>query len=174
MAALSLFAQKGYHSTSVSAIAKKAGVSKGLIYNYYVSKEDLLKGLIVRVMSEGHQFYEVIQSKDLKPNEALRQLFLVFKRNLLEKKDFWKLAISLSIQEELGRFEFIRKMMGKNIDIFLNAFVSLLKKKGVKNAQEEALVIGALFDGISYQYIIAGDVYPLEKMIKILIKRYCS
>ncbi|HRW21852.1 MAG TPA: helix-turn-helix domain-containing protein, partial [Bacteroidales bacterium] len=40
--AMKLFASSGYHNTSISKIAKEAGISKGLIYNYFDSKEDLL------------------------------------------------------------------------------------------------------------------------------------
>ena len=40
-AALEVFAEDGYHHASVSKIAKKAGVSKGLMYNYFHNKEDL-------------------------------------------------------------------------------------------------------------------------------------
>jgi TetR/AcrR family transcriptional regulator len=32
-ASLELFANKGYDATSIESIAKKAGISKGLIYN---------------------------------------------------------------------------------------------------------------------------------------------
>ena len=44
--ALELFATKGYHSTSISMIARTAGISKGLLYNYYESKEDLLNEML--------------------------------------------------------------------------------------------------------------------------------
>ncbi len=42
-AALELFAIDGYYSTTIRLIAKKAGISKGLMYNYYNSKEEFLK-----------------------------------------------------------------------------------------------------------------------------------
>lgn len=42
-AAITLFDEKGYGNTTISEIAKKAGISKGLIYNYYNSKLDILK-----------------------------------------------------------------------------------------------------------------------------------
>ena len=45
-AALDLFANEGYHQASIARIAKKANISKGLIYNYFNSKEELLKELI--------------------------------------------------------------------------------------------------------------------------------
>ncbi|PLX21155.1 MAG: hypothetical protein C0599_08290 [Salinivirgaceae bacterium] len=42
-AAITLFGENGFHNTSISQIAKNAGVSKGLMYNYFESKEELLK-----------------------------------------------------------------------------------------------------------------------------------
>ena len=44
--ALELFAKKGYHAASISQIAKKAKISKGLMYNYFASKEKLLDKII--------------------------------------------------------------------------------------------------------------------------------
>lgn len=41
-AAEDLFAQKGYHKTSVRDIAKKAGISIGSLYDYIRNKEDIL------------------------------------------------------------------------------------------------------------------------------------
>ena len=44
--ALELFAENGFHATSMSQVAKKAGVSKGLAYNYFESKQDILDEII--------------------------------------------------------------------------------------------------------------------------------
>jgi AcrR family transcriptional regulator len=61
--ALRLFAQHGYESTSVSMIAKEAGISKGLMYNYFESKNALLK----LVMEEGMKgFMEVLNIQNEK------------------------------------------------------------------------------------------------------------
>jgi AcrR family transcriptional regulator len=40
-AALQVFAERGYHGTSIDDIAQAAGVSKALIYEYFTSKRDL-------------------------------------------------------------------------------------------------------------------------------------
>lgn len=39
--ALELFAEKGYFPTSIDDIVKRAGISKGLIYTYFKSKEEI-------------------------------------------------------------------------------------------------------------------------------------
>ncbi|NBW54268.1 MAG: TetR/AcrR family transcriptional regulator [Betaproteobacteria bacterium] len=45
-AALSLFASKGYSATKVEDVAASAGVSKGTLFLYFPSKEDLFKAVI--------------------------------------------------------------------------------------------------------------------------------
>jgi AcrR family transcriptional regulator len=41
-AALNLFLQNGYHNTSVREVAQKAGLSVGSVFNYFISKEEIL------------------------------------------------------------------------------------------------------------------------------------
>ncbi|MEM7707899.1 MAG: TetR/AcrR family transcriptional regulator [Pseudomonadota bacterium] len=45
-AALEVFAERGFAGARVSDVAERAGVSKGLMYLYYKTKQDLLKAVI--------------------------------------------------------------------------------------------------------------------------------
>lgn len=47
-AALELFSSEGYAGTTVKAIAKEAGVTDGLIYHYFTSKEDILHAVFAK------------------------------------------------------------------------------------------------------------------------------
>lgn len=48
--ALSCFEQKGYHETTVADIAAAAGISSGLIYQYFNDKRDLLFQVILEIL----------------------------------------------------------------------------------------------------------------------------
>jgi AcrR family transcriptional regulator len=50
-AATRLFAQKGFESTSVQEVVEAAGVTKGAMYHYFGSKDDLLYEIYHRVLS---------------------------------------------------------------------------------------------------------------------------
>lgn len=50
-AALQLFVEKGFAATKTEDIARLAGVSKGTLYLYYTSKEDLLREVISQRVS---------------------------------------------------------------------------------------------------------------------------
>jgi len=49
-AALQLFVEKGYAATRSEEVARAAGVSKGTLYLYFPSKEDLLKAVILTTL----------------------------------------------------------------------------------------------------------------------------
>jgi AcrR family transcriptional regulator len=49
-AAFDAFAEKGYAATKVEDVAKRAGVSKGLLYLYFKTKEELFKAVVRSVV----------------------------------------------------------------------------------------------------------------------------
>lgn len=49
-AALALFIEKGFAATRVEDVAKRAGLSKGAVYLYFASKEQLLEGIVRRAI----------------------------------------------------------------------------------------------------------------------------
>ncbi|MEN9630255.1 MAG: hypothetical protein RJA10_3483, partial [Pseudomonadota bacterium] len=51
-AALTLFVEKGFAATRSDEVATLAGVSKGTLYLYYPSKEELFKAVVRKNMSE--------------------------------------------------------------------------------------------------------------------------
>ena len=66
----------------IADIAKLANVSQVSIYNYYGSKEALLKATIIRLMD--HQYEETKQmlSSDIPFNEKIKELFIRKKKGL--------------------------------------------------------------------------------------------
>ena len=49
-AAFEAFAENGYAKTRVEEVARRAGVSKGLLYLYFKTKEELFKAVIKSVV----------------------------------------------------------------------------------------------------------------------------
>src|SRR5687768_18611685 len=55
-AALRVFGEKGFDGATTAEVAKAAGVSKGLVFNYFPTKDALLQAMIEQVLGEalGH------------------------------------------------------------------------------------------------------------------------
>lgn len=51
-AALKLFVERGFHATPTSAISKEAGVSAGILFHYFPTKDELIKTLFSEIKKE--------------------------------------------------------------------------------------------------------------------------
>src|SRR6202034_773378 len=54
-AAVEVIAERGYFSSPVSAIAKRAGVADGTVYLYFKSKDDVLRTAIDSTFDKFHR-----------------------------------------------------------------------------------------------------------------------
>ena len=168
--ALELFAENGFHATSISQIAKKAGISKGLIYNYYASKEDLLKYLVADLMEEGKTMMSGSSAQS--PEESLENMIRSYFEVLRNQLERMKLITSLSLQ--IGKFEFIRHFAKQKMQAYITLMSRMLKARGFKNPNQEAQLLGVLFDGIVVQYIVLEQEYPLQEIEEYMIEKYCK
>jgi TetR/AcrR family transcriptional regulator len=62
-AALDLFVEKGFAATSAAQVAQRAGVSKGTLFLYFASKEDLFKEVVrTNISSHYPAWHETLQT----------------------------------------------------------------------------------------------------------------
>lgn len=169
-AALELFANEGYHTTSISMIAKKAGVSKGLIYNYFESKE----ALIIEIIEQG--FTELMAYFDTNKDGLLgkKELTYFIEKtidSLKENTEFWRCYFRISLQPDV--FGLLKSKIEAILESTMKLFVGYFKSQGVKDPLMEAMLFGALLDGISMDYVFAPEMIPIEKIKKAIIEKYC-
>ena len=69
-----LFAERGYHATSMDDIAREIGMLKGSLYYWIQSKEDLLKAILQGAMVETTTIAESIEAQDCSAPEKIRML----------------------------------------------------------------------------------------------------
>lgn len=82
-AAMEAFAEHGYAATRVEEVAKRAGVSKGLLYLYFKTKEELFKAVIRSVVvPRVDALKTAIADSDLSAEAFLRGPFLKFIQRL--------------------------------------------------------------------------------------------
>jgi len=104
--ALEHFANEGYYRTTINHIARHAGISKGLMYNYFESKEALLKTIIHKSVNEVYKYLDIDRDGYLSGEEFE---FFIRKINVLlkEKRYFWRLLMQLLMQND-AREQFLK------------------------------------------------------------------
>ncbi|MEE9431789.1 MAG: TetR/AcrR family transcriptional regulator [Melioribacteraceae bacterium] len=167
--ALELFAEKGFKGTSISDIAKAAGVSKGLTYNYFKSKNDLMFAVFSLLEEKmGEAFFEMEKVED--SFKKLKTMINLMFKFLKEDEKFWQLYMNFTFQPEVQTVasEFMTEFLS---GIFFE-LEKLFRQMGVENPKEESKILAAIFDGIGFHYILEKEKYPLDKMRRFLIKKY--
>lgn len=167
--ALEMFAENGYDSSSISKIAKKAGVSKGLMYNYFESKEDLLTSIMMDGLDEMFSAFDMNKDGVLTKEEFTYFIKEMF--NLMKvKSSFYKLYFALMMQPSVWKL--FEAQLADLVGPFMKIMVDYYTEKGAKNPMLEAVLIGALFDGIGFNFVFNPDLYPLDDVLELVIERF--
>ena len=180
------FSEKGYHKTKMSEIAESLGVSKGAIYQYFNSKEELflevIRYYVEYTQKELISFLNLRPPKSIATDEFFDIMFnlgqsqsienLILLDRLFPPLDF-NLAISElmtsnpSMKEEMTRY--YRGSIKLIADYFEN-----YKKKGVikKNIDTFSLSMGitSLQDGLMAAMQMGIEISEIRKTWKEITK----
>ena len=58
------------------------------------------------------------------------------------------------------------------MEMTLAPLVDYYRRKGKKYPEEEALLFGALLDGVGMQYILQPEIFPVKTMKEIIIEKF--
>ncbi|GAB5552414.1 MAG: hypothetical protein Sapg2KO_20050 [Saprospiraceae bacterium] len=169
-AALELFAEQGFHSTSITAIAKAAGISKGLLYNYYESKEDLLHQIIDRAVGDGEEMMEAFLHAPISPAQKVASMVEGAIQMITNDPHHWKLMTALALQGDV--MESLAEKIEQKKEETIAMGAAIFEQMGFDEPRKEALFLGACLDGLMIHYISLGTDYPIEEMKSYLLKRY--
>lgn len=95
-AAIRLFAEKGYHSTSIQEIADAAGIAKGSMYLYFKSKDDLLLNIYRTFIERLFEEVEEAERNNSSPRDKLAALIRAQLDKILQYRDF----ITMQMREQ--------------------------------------------------------------------------
>jgi len=167
--ALELFASHGFHPTSIGLIAEKAGISKGLMYNYFESKEELVLAIIEKGRSRLMESFDANRDGILTSDEFLFHINENFE--LLSKYlPYWKLYFAILMQPSVYRMA--REKSSIHLLRQRLLFEDYFRKKGVPDPVSEAVYFDVVFDGICINYIMDPESFPLESMKKMITDRF--
>jgi AcrR family transcriptional regulator len=168
--ALEIIYEEGFESSSISKIAKRAGISKGLLYNYYESKEEMIREIILEGFDEFLAFFDPNKDGILTLEEAKYFIDAMF--NILESNlKYWRLYFSIMLQPKV--MAVIAEDFNNLITPLLNMVNDFFKSLGSDNPQADTRITLALLDGICFHYLMDPNNYPMkeikERIYKIIL-----
>ncbi len=165
-AAEKCFDAKGYAATTMEAVAEATGISKGSIYNYFSSKQDLFTQVFAAACAGDEADYDRLMDQPISAIEKLRQLLDNWSVTLEHHArigglvlEFWATAAR---QGQRGEFSAWFRRMYSDWRGKLTALISL----GIEQDQFRqelqpsvaASLILATMDGITIQGILDGQI----------------
>jgi AcrR family transcriptional regulator len=172
-AARSVFARAGFHGASVEEIASEAGFSTGALYSNFDGKEDLFLALMEREIAEhAREISAAVGARASVAERATggaRQWMTMIEREpklLLLFMEFWAYGVrDARVRPKVAaRFAQMREALTKLIADGVRDFDLELEIP----AEQLAVAIDALADGIARQKLADPDAVPDELMGKIL------
>jgi AcrR family transcriptional regulator len=172
--ALICFAEKGFELATIDDICAQAGMSKGSIYNYFKTKDDIYIQLMNEKTTSNfdyfHEKFKSIKSASAKLQflfKTYREASLTdeFKHLILVHGEFW---LSSSRKEE------IRSIMLKRYHDVYRGFVENLLDEGKASGEFQKDIDSSVFstlfwtivDGICLDYVVIGDEYPYRELFQ--------
>lgn len=168
--ALKLFSEHGFYNTSIRKIARQAGISDGLLYNYFKSKEELAMAVLQGAFSTLDN--TLVLDNNLSPHKNLEQSITNFIGLLENHLDKIRLLAQMGIHKE--KFDFLNTATIHKYKASVEHFELLLSRINYPSPQTEAMLLVAILDGLVLEVLLMDGGVNLEQARISLIQKYCS
>lgn len=177
-AGIKLFASKGFADTSVQDIANLAGISTGLLYRHYKSKESLFYVLVTQAgtaLDEIKHVFQCDESPSILLNQVTQNILEEIKNDDNFSQYFILIEQSFKLKDKMPQ---IQMLIEKNI-VLINQTASLIDR-GQKlgqfidgNAYEMAILYFSIIQGLVSVKSALKDEFAIPdiKMVTAFLKK---
>lgn len=168
-AALTVFSSKGFHQARMEDIALEADLSKGALYWYFTSKEEIISSLLTNFFNREFLMIEEWAVQEVSARALMQNLTSLIVEDLLSFKpfmsilyEFWAMSFR---NEQVG--DVIRQSMHQYLDLLVPIVQSGIDREEFRNldAMDVAMAFGALFEGSILLWSYDLDNVDLRAMI---------
>ena len=169
IAASKLMTIKGVKSTSLADIAKEVGISKGTLYYYYTTKNEIIFDIaeqhINQITSELFDWMETADTQ-VTPKDVIKVVF----EKILTAETRGKLHLYL-INNLLTNNEYLRNRFKEKYKEWRNMLEEGLEKV-LKNRTTDygtlATLVLASLDGLTIQWLLGVEKLPIDDIATLL------
>lgn len=171
-AAMECFLERGYHAVSIDEIARRAGVSKGLLYNYYQGKEGLLAEIVQTRVNEIASVMEAASSSG-SPRDCLLKIIEGALDHIARNPKAYRFFLHLQTQPEEDEVlsKYSRRLnseMSRQYELQCEIF----ERMQAKDPKLRSLYFSSALHGLMFLMSIYPG-YPVEAMKEEMIRDFC-
>lgn len=170
LVAMRLFSTRGYHKTSTQAICDAAGISTGLLFYHFGSKENLLKSIVKMTLSKIDETLEHNGEED--PAQLLENIIDAFFDSLKEHSQYWDLYMALLYQPDTKAQ--IVEEVSEHSTKFRRRVFELMEKMGRKDPAGDSFEFEVFRVGSFASYLANHNEKLLIQARKKIKERYLN
>lgn len=164
-----LFAERGFENTPISLICERAGVSKGLVFHHFSSKNELLREIFARTTDIMVDINTSTPSP-LRGKERLHELLKSFFAELATNKQLFHFNLNMMLQPSTRLI--LEDLIKQRASFLLRSTLAIFEDIDPEKAELLSYHFIAELDGIALSYFSIYEHYPLDKMKAHLIQKY--
>lgn len=177
-AAEDVFTKKGFDQARMDDIAEETGLSKGTLYLYFKSKDDLIIAILDRMIQREFKQLENLDQDGMSATETIWKLTDLLTKDVLG----WLRLIPIVYQFLALAFrnKYVQLALKKYINRYLDILVPIIQR-GVEagefrqvDTREVAIAMGAMIEGTLllwvYDRSIVEPQYHIRSGMKLLLE----
>lgn len=169
ISASKLLQERSFSNISIADIAREAGITKGSIYYYYNSKEDLLYDVADGYLELLFHDLMVWVEDENKDTSLPRFLRYVFQRGVGDPGK--SLRLHLTVEAIAGNQKLREKLLGR-YRMFKNILnVKLKERKPDADGEYEAWTMLVMIDGLLIQSLLENPEIDVDKFIDDTVEK---
>ena len=179
-AAIKLFARKGFARTTISDIARAAGIAKGTVYDYFETKDEIIQQSFFFFIKELEFDFESILLSPLPAIDKLKQVFESFSQTMQLEANQQLLELLFDFWAESIKRSETKTRLFREMDVFYKAYRKLcedLIRDGIREGsfrrdldpKTMAIIILGMNDGIMVQWLLDKSI-DFDKTMKEMVR----
>jgi TetR/AcrR family transcriptional regulator, cholesterol catabolism regulator len=153
--ATEVFAERGFVGATVRDIAEAAGILSGSLYHHFDSKESMLEEILHGMLDGLVSRYEVVAAKDSDAATALREMFGIGLRAVVEEREGIKILHNdYGYFTQVERFAFVGEQGHRIMDLWVQVIERAVANgefhTNVDAAVAYRAMMGAIFSAVRW------------------------
>jgi len=169
-AAEDVFTKKGFAEARMDDIAEETGLSKGTLYNYFKSKDDLIIAILDRIFQRELRVFDETDFSNMNATETINLFVDTIAKDI-------KLMLRLMpIAYEFLALAFRNKTVQKALKVYVNRYMNILVpiiENGITSGEfkevdpkEVAIAMGAVLEGTILIWVYDKSLVEPETHIR--------
>ena len=169
-AAEDVFTKKGFAEARMDDIAEETGLSKGSLYNYFKSKDDLIIAILDRIFQREFKTFDELDYSKMSSTEIVNHFVDTIAKDI-------KLMLRLMpIAYEFLALAFRNKTVQKALKVYVNRYMNILVpiiENGIASGEfkevdpkEVAIAMGAVLEGTILMWVYDKSLVDPEVHIR--------